>query len=136
MPIYDIMINFPSTQIPNLIRQILVKWRDKFNYLWKYRRLYLDIPAPLKAEISVNNIIENFTTKDPPLSKADLRREVLLALDSEDNDEREGTNSISATASISSRDEDMAHVNKDMYPNLETSKAAIYLDMIESLTKT
>lgn len=105
-------------------------------YLWKYRRLYLDIPTPLKVEISVNNIIKNFTAKDPPLSKADLRREVLLALDSEDNDEREGINSISTTTSISSRDEDMAHVNKDMYPNLKTSKAAIYLDMIESLTKT
>lgn len=53
----------------------------------KIQKLHIDNSPPFKKETSVNNLLKNLKPKNPTLSKADLRRQLLLALDSEDEEE-------------------------------------------------
>lgn len=55
------------------------------------------------------------------MSKVDLKRQLLLALDFGDEDEGDKLDYVSATPSSSSKDEDVApfNENEDMYPELK-----------------
>lgn len=79
----------------------------------------MDVPSPLKQEISMNNLIKNFKAKIPALPKSELHRQLLLALDSNGEEEWEGTNYVSATPSSSSKHEDVTQPNSDMRPDLK-----------------
>lgn len=88
----------------------------------KKLKLYIDgsPPPPLKEEI--NNLIKNFKTNNPVLSKVDLKS-LILAFDSEDEEEDNRSNYVSAISSSSYKDEDMATFNEieDMCPKLKKS---------------
>lgn len=77
--------------VPNLRRQIFVNWWDKFNDSFicqeNIQKLYIDDSPPPKEEITVNNLIKNVKAKNLALSKLELRRQLLLALDSKDEEE-------------------------------------------------
>lgn len=103
-------------------RQINTKRWDKSNDLHisqeTLERVYL-VVRHLKKEISVYNMIKEYKAKNPFLSKEDLRKQLNLALDIEDNEEGEGINFVSITPSTSSKDQAMKHVNEDIYPDLK-----------------
>lgn len=77
--------------VTNLRRQISVKWSDNINNSFIFqeniKKLYIDDSPPPKEEITVNNLIKNVKAKNLALSKLELRRQLLLALDSKDEEE-------------------------------------------------
>lgn len=77
--------------------------------------------SSLRKETSVNNLIKNLKAKNLAFSKANLKRQLLLALDSSDEEEGDNSNYVFATSSSPSKDEDIAPFNEkqDMHPEFK-----------------
>lgn len=112
--ILDSCVAYDFKRVWNLRRQISVKW-DKFNDSCicqeNIQKLYIENSPFLKEKVLINNSIKNI--KAPQSLLQSWSKGTTPSFDSEDKEGGVGSNYVSITQSLSSKDKDMTHYNKN-----------------------